>query len=87
MTRRRVLVDFEFQIDEGAFKAAALGPDGVADVDDGLVRDLVTRMLMDVDWTTRGVLPLRAIVTPRILGRSGWYEAMHLRRDRGAELS
>lgn len=89
MSRCRVVVDFEFRVDDDDIKSAALSLDssGVADVSEGVMRDLVTQMLIDADWSARGVRPLRTIVTPRIRGRGGWYDAVHLHRDRGIELA
>jgi len=89
VTRFRVVVDLEFRVDDDAFKAAALSLDGtgVSDVSDSVMRDVVSRMLIDHDWTLHGVRPLRSIVTPRILGAGGWYESVNLARDRGFELA
>lgn len=85
MTRCRVVVDLEFRVDDDVIKAAALSLDdtGVADVSDGMVRDLVSTMLIGADWSAHGVRPLRSIVTPRTLSRAGWYDALHLSPDRG----
>jgi hypothetical protein len=86
--RRRVIVDIEFTVDEGAFKSARLVHDaaGVSDPTDDAVRDVVAGVVIQQDWSAQGLTPLRSTVTARALNAAGDYDDVVLAGDRGLEL-
>jgi hypothetical protein len=85
VSRRRVLIDIEFAVDEDRFKVSQLSDDaeGVSDVTDPGVRDAVSQALVETDWAERGLAPLRSVVTTRAQRDDGLYKGTRVEPDPG----